>query len=71
MEGKFPCKYSFGKIVKFKYRGHGIVEGVIVGVTINGSKSENYHADYQVHSLEGQKLEFYFKPIAEHHIIEE
>jgi hypothetical protein len=25
MEGKFPCRHSFGDIVKFKYRGHGIV----------------------------------------------
>ena len=28
MEGRFPCKYSFGDIIKFKYRGHGVVEGM-------------------------------------------
>ena len=71
MEGKFPCRYSFGDIVKFKYRGHGVVEGMIVGVIINGSRSGNYYADYKVHSLDGQKPEFYFKSVAEHHIIEE
>ena len=69
--GKFPCRHSFGDIVKFNYRGHGIVEGMIVGVIINGSKPKNYHADYKVHSLEGQNPEFYFKSVAEHHIITE
>lgn len=69
--GQFPCKHSFGEIIKFKYRGHGIVEGMIVGVIINGSRSENYYVDYKVHSLDGQKPQFYFKPVAEHHIIEE
>ena len=69
--GQFPCKHSFGDIVKFKYRGHGIVEGMIVGVVINGSSSKNYHADYKVHSLDGQYPQFYFKQVAEHHIIEE
>ena len=71
MEGTFPCKYGFGKIVKFKYRGHGVVEGMIVGVVIGGTEPENYYADYKVHSLDGQKPEFYFKSVAEHHIIEE
>ena len=71
MKGEFPCKHSFGDIVKFKYRGHGIVEGMVVGVAINGSKSNNYQADYKVHSLEGQKPVFYFKSVAEHHIIDE
>lgn len=71
MEGKFPCRHSFGDIVKFKYRGHGVVEGMIVGVTINGSSSNNYYADYKVHSLEGQTPKFYFKSVAEYHIIEE
>ena len=47
MEGKFPCNHSFGDVIKFKYRGHGIVEGMIVGVVINGSKSDNYFADYK------------------------
>lgn len=28
----FPCKHNFGDIVKFKYRGHGIVQSRIVGV---------------------------------------
>ena len=45
--------------------------GRYVGVTINGSKSENYQADYKVHSLDGQEPQFYFKSVAEHHIIEE
>ena len=71
MEGKFPCRHSFGDIVKFKYRGHGVVEGMIVGVTINGSRTGNYYADYKVHSLDGQEPQFYFKSVAEHHIIEE
>ena len=71
MKGKFPCKYSFGDIVKFKHRGHGVVEGMIVGVIINGSEPDNYQADYKVHSLEGQNPQFYFKSVAEHHIIEE
>lgn len=71
MEGRFPCKHSFGDIIKFKYRGHGVVEGMIVGVVINGSKSDNYFADYKVHSLDGQEPQFYFKQVAEHHIIEE
>lgn len=71
MEGRFPCKRSFGDIIKFKYRGHGVVEGMIVGVTINGSKPDNYFADYKVHSLDGQEPRFYFKQVAEHHIIEE
>lgn len=71
MEGKFPCKHSFGEIIKFKYRGKGIVKGMIVGVIINGSTSGNYHADYKVHSLDGETPQFYFKSVAEHHIIEE
>lgn len=71
MEGRFPCEHSFGDIIKFKYRGHGVVEGRIVGVTISGSSSGNYQPDYKVHSLEGQNPEFYFKQVAEHHIIEE
>lgn len=71
MNGRFPCKHSFGDIVKFKYRGHGVVEGMIVGVIINGNRSENYQPDYKVHSLDGQKPVFYFKSVAEHHIIEE
>lgn len=69
--GSFPCKYNFGDVIKFKYRGHGIVKGIIVGVTINGSKPENYYADYKVHSLDGQEPNFYFKSVAEHHIITE
>jgi hypothetical protein len=69
--GHFPSEYNFGDIIKFKYRGHGIVEGVIVGVTISGSSSGNYHADYKVHSLHGKEPEFYFKSVAEHHIIKE
>ena len=69
--GNFPCKYNFGDIIKFKYRGHGIVQGVIVGVTINGSKSENYYVDYKVHSLDGQEPKFYFKSVAERDIITE
>ena len=52
-------------------RGAGIVEGMIVGVVIGGSKPENYYADYKVHSLPGKEPEFYFKQVAEHHIIEE
>lgn len=76
MEGKFPCKHSFGEIIKFKYRGRGgreigVVEGVIVGVVIGGSKPENYYADYKVNSLPGKEPFFYLKQIAEHHIIEE
>jgi hypothetical protein len=67
----FPCKYNFGDIIKFKYKGHGIVQGMIVGVVISGSKSENYQADYKVHSLDGQEPQFYFKSVAEHHIITE
>jgi hypothetical protein len=67
----FPCKYNFGDIIKFKYRGYGIVQGMIVGVVISGSKSENYQADYKVHSLDGQEPQFYFKSVAEHHIITE
>ena len=55
----------------YEYRGHGVVEGVVVGVIINGSSSENCWPDYKVHSLEGQSPEFYFKQVAEHHIIEE
>ena len=58
-------------IIKFKYCGHGIVQGVIVGVTINGSKSENYYVDYKVHSLDGQEPKFYFKSVAERDIITE
>ena len=27
----FPCKHNFGDIIKFKLRGHGIVQGMIVG----------------------------------------
>jgi hypothetical protein len=69
--GQFPCRHSFGDIIKFKMRGVGIVEGMIVGVTINGSSSENRYADYKVHSLDGQTPKFYFKLVAEHHIIEE
>ena len=68
---KFPCQYNFGDIIKFKYRGHGIVQGRIVGVIINGSTTENYYADYKVHSLDGQEPSFYFKSVAEHHIITE
>lgn len=71
MNGKFPCKYSFGDVIKFKYRGKGIVKGMIVGVIINGSTSGNYYADYKVHSLDGETPRFYFKSVAEHHIIEE
>jgi hypothetical protein len=71
MEGKFPCRHSFGDIVKFKYRGHGIVEGMVVGVVIGGSKPENYYADYKINSLPGKEPFFYFKQVAEHHIIEE
>lgn len=69
--GQFPCKRSFGDVIKFKMRGAGIVEGQIVGVVIGGSKPENYYADYKVHSLPGKEPEFYFKQVAEHHIIEE
>ena len=69
--GKFPCKYGFGDVIKFKYRGKGIVRGEIVGVVIGGSSPENYYADYKVHSLPGEQPEFYFKTVAEHHIIEE
>lgn len=69
--GQFPCNHSFGDIIKFKYRGYGIVKGMIVGVIINGSNSKNYSANYRVHSLNGQKPEFYFKQVEEHHIIEE
>lgn len=71
MDGRFPCIYSFGNIVKFKYRGHGVVEGQIIGVEIGGSKPENYYATYKVHSLPGKEPQFYFKSVAEHHIIEE
>ena len=71
MEGRFPCKHSFGDVIKFKYRGHRVVEGMVVGMTISGSKSDNYFADYKVHSLDGQHPKFYFKQVAEHHIIEE
>lgn len=67
----FPCKYNFGDIIKFKLRGHGIVQGMIVGVVISGSKSENYQADYKVHSLDGQEPTFYFKSVAENHVITE
>lgn len=67
----FPCKYSFGDIIKFKLRGHGIVQGMIVGVVISGNKSENYQADYKVHSLDGQEPTFYFKSVAENHVITE
>ena len=69
--GQFPCKHSFGDIVKVKYRGYGVVEGMIVGVVIGGSNPKNYYADYKVHSLPGKEPEFYFKSVAEHHIIEE
>ena len=69
--GNFPCKHNFGDVIKFKYRGYGIVQGMIVGVTINGSTSKNYHADYKVHSLDGQEPTFYFKSVEEHHIINE
>lgn len=69
--GNFPCKHNFGDVIKFKYRGHGIVQGMIVGVVINGSSSKNYQADYKVHSLDGQEPSFYFKSVAEHHIITE
>ena len=41
--GRFPCEHSFGDIIKFKYRGHGIVEGRIVGVEIIDLISENYY----------------------------
>lgn len=71
MEGRFPCRHSFGDIVKFKYRGHGIVEGMIVGVIVSGSKSGVCYVDYKVHSLDGQEPQFYFKQVAEYHIIEE
>lgn len=67
----FPCQYNFGDIIKFKYRGRGIVQGRIVGVIINGSTTENYYADYKVHSLDGQTPKFYFKSVAEHHIIKD
>ena len=72
MEGKYPCKHSFGEIVKFKYRGHGIVEGQIVGVEIVGSKPENYYATYKVNSLPGKEPFFYFKTSSRtsHNIIE-
>lgn len=69
--GQFPCKYNFGDIVKFKYRSHGIVNGIIVGVIIGGSNSDDYYADYKVNSLEGQEPEFYFELVAEHHLIKE
>jgi hypothetical protein len=69
--GHFPCEHSFGDIIKFKHRGHGIVEGKIVGVVISGSTSGDYYADYKVHSLPGKEPEFYFKSVAEHNIIKE
>lgn len=69
--GRFPCEHSFGDIIKFKYRGHGIVEGRIVGVEIIDLISENYCADYKVHSLPGKKPKFYFKSVPEHRIIKE
>lgn len=54
--GYFPCKRNCGDIIKFKYRGVGVVEGIIVGVTINCVGTENEFADYKVHSLEGKYL---------------
>ena len=67
--GQFPCQHNYGEIIKFKMRGAGIVEGKIVGVMIGGSEPDIY-VDYKVHSLPGKKPEFYFKSVAEYHIIE-
>lgn len=69
MEGRFPCNHSFGEIIKFKYRGHGVVEGQIVGVVIGGTEG-NYYADYKVNSLPGKEPHFYLKQVPEYHITE-
>lgn len=71
--GQFPGKYSYGDIVKFKYRGKGIVKGQIVGCLVNSSWSISQitYIDYKVHSLPGEEPQFYFKSVSEHHIIEE
>ena len=67
--GNFPCKHNFGDVIKFKYRGRGIVEGQIVGCTVSAAFTDKQYVDYLVHSLSGQEPRFYFKQVSEDKII--
>lgn len=69
--GYFPCEHNYGDIIKFKYRGVGIVEGKIVGAVINNPDTNIQFADYKVNSLPHQTPIFYNKQVPEYHIIKE
>ena len=62
---------SLEELVKFGKKAPRYLQGRDNGLLYNGSTSKNYHADYKVHSLDGQEPTFYFKSVAEHHIINE
>lgn len=65
----FPGKFNFGDIVKFKYRGHGIVEGRIIGCVVSCAFTDKEYVDYQVHSLPDQEPRFFFKSVSENDLI--
>lgn len=67
--GNFPCKHNFGDVIKFKYRGRGIVEGQIVGCIVSAAFTGKQYVEYLVHSLSSQKPTFHFKPVSEDKII--
>lgn len=68
---KFPGKHDFKEVIKFNLRGRGIVEGYIVGISINCAGTENEYVIYKVHSVAGVTPAFYFKDVEENKIIED
>ena len=69
--GKFPCKYNFKDVIKFKMRRRGIVEGYIVGTIINSIDTDNEQPIYQVHSTDETTPSFYFKEVKESEILKD
>jgi hypothetical protein len=67
----FPGEYNFNDVIKFKMRGHGIVEGYIVGITVSCAFENNQYVTYKVHSVKGAEYRFYFKDVNEDKIIKD
>lgn len=68
---KFPGKCNFKDVIKFKMRGRGVVEGYIIGVTVECIDTDNENIVYQVHSIDGITPAFYFKKVKESEILKD
>lgn len=73
---KFPCKYGYGDIIRFKLtkKSQDLVEGRVVGVFMSAVSSfdaldEKEEPIYVCHSLEGAQKQFFFKEVKESNVV--